>query len=145
MVNPPFILADADADAVRGALPTLGRELCDAMGLRPALKLMHQWGGSRVFIPSTLCEASALADLLGHEAATALVSRFGGATLEPPSLRSIERLLRDNAIRADFDAGASRRELVRRFALTDRQVRSVLSASAASEPRTFPGVGERDA
>lgn len=136
-----FLVATADEAAVTQALPATGRELAEAIGLLPTLELMRSFGGSRLFVPSGIADAQSLCDVLGRDAAAALVARYGGNSLEPATLQAVERLLRDNAIRADFDAGASLHELVRRYRLTGRAIRTILKASAATAPRRFAGVG----
>ena len=115
----------------------MARELVDAIGLRAALELMRRYGGAKVFIPASLTPDSRLVQEFGVEVATKLVAAMPSTSIEPPTLRSVERLLRDNAVRHDFDAGASVNDLALRYRITHRQTRAILAASTAVEPRAI--------
>lgn len=137
MTDSFFRAALSDPAAVVAALPSQARELAETIGLLPTLELLRRLGGLRVFIPAKL-SAKLVVEVGCPDVAAKLVEAIGGSAIEPPSLASVQRLLRDNAIRADFDAGATPNELVARYRLTQRRLRTLLKASAATAPRSQP-------
>jgi Mor transcription activator family len=138
-MTPACLRAAADdPEAVLRVLPVQAREIAMAIGLSATIELMRLYGGHRLFVPAVVSDK--LIAEIGVELAAALVEARGGTTIESPSLRSIERLLRDNAIRADFDAGVSVAELVGRYRLSDRHIRVTLTARATTAPSTRPAV-----
>jgi hypothetical protein len=137
-MSPSLTVATVDQDAIINAMPATARDLVSAIGFLPTLDLLQKFGGKRLFVPSKLTEESKLIAALGRDVAEALVKRMGGSQLEPPMMSSVERLLRDNAIRADFDAGATVPELVDRYRLTQRHLRKVLKASPDASPARRP-------
>jgi hypothetical protein len=130
-----FIVAEADALAVLGVLPESARQLAEVVGLPLTLELMRALGGRPTFVRLKMHAGSPLAAVVGPEAAQALHERFGGSFLEVPRLVAVERMLRDNAIRADFDAGATPNELAARYGVTARRIRATLTASPCTAPR----------
>lgn len=143
------MVATADRQAVLAVMPETARELVEAIGFDDALQFLRKHGGKRVFIPGSLPEDGGhwlIADF-GHDLAARLVRYFDGAHLEVPMLSSVERLLRDNAIRSDFDAmcRAGERDpmkaLVERYRMTQRYLRKLLKASPSTSPRMRPQHG----
>lgn len=119
-------LSDADIIAV---MPKTAVELVDVLGLQRTLDLLHRIGGSRPFVPKpgNLSDDSELVRQVGMDAAVELSAVFGGCHIEVPLLISVERLLRNQALRAEFDQGATVNNLARRFGLTNRHVRTVIA------------------
>lgn len=129
----PAVAPAVDDRAIVFAMPALGRELVGALGLMPTLALLRKFGGMRAFVPAKLSDdpselVSSLLAALGRPTVKALIERFGGNLLELPLMASVERVLRDNALRAEFDAGAGVRTLVARYGLTNRTIRKLLKA-----------------
>lgn len=134
--------------AILAAMPWQARHLADTIGLVDALIFMDRLGGKRMFIPTELPKDQShwLLRDFGIDLAEKLVRYFDGSHLEVPMLSSVERLLRDNMIRADFDemcASVRRDEamhaLTERYRLTQRYLRKLLKASHTTVPRCVPG------
>lgn len=136
--TPSFLTAASSQDEIVAAMPASARELVEIIGFLPTLEVLRKFGGKRVFIPSKLNDDSRIIAELGREVAEKLVARMGGARFEPPMLTSVERRLRDNAIRRDFDARVPMDDLVDRYRMTQRHIRKLLNASTATEPAQRP-------
>src|SRR5258706_13428626 len=111
---------------VTAALPPRGRELLDVLGVSDTLELMRKFGGKRRCVPCKLVEGEPqqIVAALGRDLAEKLVDAMPGSRIEPPMLVSVERLLRDNAIRADYDSGEfTTDQLVDRYRVTNRHLR----------------------
>ena len=128
-------------------MPESARELVSAIGFLPALDMLNHFGGMRVFIPRKPPGGDhPLVVALGAEVVGKLSEWFGSSAFHVPRVASVERLLRDNAIRSDFDAGMTNgvpgveimRELVSRYDLTERHIRKALSANGSVSPRARP-------
>ena len=138
---PQFVIATIDHAAVVAVMPATARELVEVIGFDATLDVLRKFGGKRLFVPSKLVEGFShrIVDELGLEVAEKLVEAMGGSRLEPPMLASVERLLRDNAIRADYDSGSyTMDDLVDRYHVTQRHLRKVLKASPSTMPRHRP-------
>lgn len=70
-----------------------------------------------------------LVRLVGIEATMAIAEEFGGLSLYFPKLDRLSARLRDERIRAEYNSGRSIQELARRYGLSDRRVREILSES----------------
>ena len=151
VVDPPpppprLVLAAADRDAIVAAMPPTARELVDVIGFDETIKVLRNFGGKRLFVPAKLIEGNSykLVEELGREIAEKLVDAMGGTRLEPPMIASVARLLRDNAIRSDYDRMCADGEqcpmdrLVDRYQVTQRHIRKVLKASMSTAPRQRP-------
>lgn len=125
-------LAPAQHAAVVALMPTLGHELVELIGFEPTITLLHAHGGKRMFIKAVESPDGRLAQCLGAELTAKMSGHFGRDHLELPTLDRVKKLLRDNALRAAFDAGASVNDLMDRFGLSQRHVRKLLTASAAT-------------
>lgn len=136
--EPDFIAAVADEAAVYEVLPPLARELVRVLGFKPALQFMQVFGGTRLSMAKGYEQVERLV-ARGIERGTAekLVEFVGGGHFEPPGLASVERLLRDTAVRHAYDEGVAPAELARRFHITQRTVRAVLSRAVATAPRSL--------
>jgi hypothetical protein len=133
-------LTPSDEAAVRAALPPLGREIEGLVGIERCLVLLRAHGGTRSFI-SRSATASKFAGCLDADGLALIHAHFSAGHLELPRLHALERLLRDNAIRADFDSGGvSLSELSARYRLTQRYLRRLLASKAGADgPRCLPG------
>ena len=77
-----------------------------------------------------------VAELIGLELTLALVERFGGAYIRVPRCEGLMREIRDNGIRALYDAGGCTiRTLAVRFHLTDRRISDILNSDNAKVPQ----------
>lgn len=104
----------------------------EVLGFEPTIRLLQAHGGKRMFIATVQKPDGRLAQCIGPELTARLVNYFGRNAIEWPTLDRVKKLLRDNALRAAFDADATTDELVNRFGLSQRHVRKLLTASAAT-------------
>jgi hypothetical protein len=132
-----------DETAICDAMPPLAREMVSLMGFESTMSLCRKLGGLKVSVPRSLSADSRLVQLLGLDMANRLMTKYGGEQIEVPLLASVGRLLRDNAIRADFDGGSTVDELAQRYQLTSRSIYIVLKASPNVQPRG-PSPPKRD-
>jgi Mor family transcriptional regulator len=133
-----LMFSGADEALITAAMPETGKELVGVIGFMPTIRLLAQLGGKRVFIQRTPAEDSRIVKAIGMELAEALGGHRGGHHMELPRLTSAERMLRDNALRADFDAGVPMDAIVDRYGITQRHARKILKASASVSPRAAP-------
>lgn len=144
------VIGAADERAILAAMSPVAREIVSAIGLPATLELLWQrgLGGKRLVIPARLTDTSPLVAQVGMDAAQRLVEHMGGPIqriIDLPMLVPLRRLLRDNAIRADFDAGVSENTLVDRYGMPGRTIRKILAADVATSPRRLPAKPLRDA
>lgn len=68
-----------------------------------------------------------LVRLVGMEATMAIAEEFGGLSLYFPKLDRLSARLRDERIRAEYKDGYTIQELARRYGLSDRRIREIIS------------------
>lgn len=135
----PFRVTTADAEAITEAMSPLAQRLVRILGFLPALDFIRHFGGRRKYIPRTrIRDDSKIVDVVGRAGADALAKQFGGTLLHVPLMCSVERLLRDNAIRSDYDNGATMCELVAHYKLHERTIRRLLATRPDVSPRHRP-------
>ncbi|WP_235726579.1 Mor transcription activator family protein [Methylocaldum szegediense] len=130
-------------------LPDSLKALREHLSLKQILRLVEEFGGSKVYIPdadSSNIEQSALAQALGLEIAQALAtSDYRGGYFWVPKADGLARAVRNIEIARLRKEGASIASLSRLFRLTDRQVYGVLKAAkhqeAANADRAPPSSG----
>lgn len=77
-----------------------------------------------------------VAEIIGLDKTLALVERFGGAYIRVPRCEGLLREIRDNSIRALYDAGGCTvRSLAVRFRLTDRRISDILNNTNSKIPQ----------
>ena len=86
-------------------------------------KLCQAFGGTRVFIPRGYSDDHPLVELLGVEAATRLIRRFGGTQQSIPMAKSNRK--RDEAIRNDWMDGMTKRKIALKYGLSERSVHRI--------------------
>lgn len=130
-------------------LPATARELAQLIGLQKALRLVETLGGTTFPVPKRETKLgelrfNVLADVVGVEAADAMVRRFSGTDLYIPRCAEALRNARDAAICAEYDRliqTMSGNEAVQRLArthrLSDRHIFNILKR----EPVTTVNVG----
>lgn len=88
---------------------------------------MHRRSGLVIlYVPKTIRPDHHLVGILGWEAASKLVSAFGGEMLQPATCFGIRIGERNSAIHAKRRSGVSVQSIAREFHISDRQVRNVL-------------------
>ncbi|MBL8316085.1 MAG: hypothetical protein JNK55_20300 [Rubrivivax sp.] len=141
---PSLKLTASQEASIVDAMPGLARELVAVVGLTPVLQLLRSFGGSRRFLPKTAPWPAEIRQAIGDDATTKMQKYLGGAHIELPRAAGVERLLRDNSIRADFDAGESLNALACRHHTTQRYIRRILGEPLASDALCCAPGWERD-
>lgn len=112
----------------------LADTLVETIGLEAAQCLVREYGGKQIKVPDGSGRAGAFSawmdEALGVEPARALRATFGGECITVPMLYAQMLAARDRLIVADYDAGLSMLELVRKYKLTERQIRTILNRPA---------------
>lgn len=106
-------------------------DIRDEFGDDAAAAMVEAFGGSKLYVPQHLGRDHRLVEALGLQVARWLHREFRGAYLEVPSCKSADRAARDETMRSEAAAGASLAELARRYRLSRRHVRRIVSDAAA--------------
>lgn len=70
-------------------------------------------------------EQKALAELIGLDGFRNLVRAFNGTSIYVPKIESIEKIVRDERIKDEFDGG-NYRELALKYGLTETWIRNIV-------------------
>ena len=128
-------LCSADRATIMQTLPASAREIVRCIGFDAGMLFIHVFGWQRAFVQRTPEPGNAIVAAIGMQAATLLGSLLGGHHHEISAMTAVRRLLRDIAVCASFDGGASVNNLAVLHGLTARHVRKVLQASPDIYPR----------
>lgn len=112
-------------------LPASLRDVVDLIGLPATLRLVEHYGGLiAVYVPRDIEPDHPLAQAIGLTAARKLATHYGADCLRniPRCVDGLRRL-RNAEIRQRRDAGESPASIARAFALTERQVWTILAES----------------
>lgn len=108
----------------------IAAEIVDVVGFEKAAQLFVYYGGKQLKIPfgtgSTGAFAARLIELLGEDGYKAFVARFGGESMTIPKGKPAALIARNRKIVADYDAGSTMLNLVQRYDLSERQLRTIL-------------------
>lgn len=104
------------------SLPPQLKLLVQRIGYAATLKLIRARGGQQVWLPKKATADRVLAQIIGHSALAKLVAHHGGERLELPKEDKILIQLRDQALFARREQGATESELAREFNITRRWV-----------------------
>lgn len=105
-------------------------EIVRVLGCEAAGRFFAAYGGKQILIadgtgrPGTF--AAALIRLLGGKKFKMLQAHFGGERFTVPKGKAQAMIARNRQIVADYDAGATLLELVRKYDLTERRIRDIL-------------------
>jgi hypothetical protein len=114
-------------------LPTSMVELSEVIGLRHALAIAEAAGGTLIRIPlgrgPRASTAQRLQSLIGEAAYVTLVAHYGGCAINVPRCVKARRLARNWLILSAYDEGQSVTSLAKQYALTERQIRTILNRS----------------
>lgn len=110
-------------------LPPQLREIAELIGLAAATELVSAYGGTRLYIPSQPGPDHVFVRTFGAAAADRLARARGGTYIDVPRCVASVRAARDRAIVHDGMAGATQRELARRYGMTERNVRLIWRAA----------------
>lgn len=113
------------------------RTLVETIGLGATQRLVQEFGGKQLRIPDgsgrTGTFSTWLDEALGIEAARKLRAMFGGESITVPKLHAQTLAARDRLIVADYDGGLPMIELIRKYSLTQRQIRTILCRPAGDD------------
>lgn len=116
-------------EALRGVtaedLPASLRDICEVIGLEPALSLVAAYGGTRVPVPASCQPNSRMARAIGLEPAVALARHYARDQIYIPSLLAVGRPRRDREIVAAHERGDKITALARRYRISERQVQKI--------------------
>lgn len=108
--------------------------LKSVIGNEAATQLMQskEFGGMSLEIPKTDKGRGAplvahLTEVIGEAAVIALIAHFGGEKIYIPRDAQVARQQRNKNIIYQYSSGASVRELVGQYTLSDRHIRSILN------------------
>ncbi len=107
--------------------------LIDAIGYPGTMALVKALGGKQIKIPSGRGPGSTSAwldELLGVETARRLRAAFASEIVSVPKLTAQAKAARNRAIVHDFDRSVPMLEIVLKYDLTERQIRTILSQPA---------------
>lgn len=109
----------------------IAEEIVSIVGYPAAARLFSHYGGRQVKIPNGGGKAglfvARLIELLGEDGYKSLIERFGGEQLTIPKGKPAALIARNRQIVADYTAGASMLDLIQRYDLCQRQIRSILN------------------
>lgn len=74
-------------------------------------------------------EQKTLAELIGMDAFRSLVRAFNGTSIYIPKIESLEKTVRDQLIKEEFDGG-NYRELALKYGLTETWIRNIVLEKA---------------
>ena len=74
-------------------------------------------------------EQKSLAELIGLEAFKSLVRNFNGTSIYIPKIESLEKTVRDELIKEEFDGG-NYKELALKYGLTETWIRNIVLEKA---------------
>ncbi|MDQ1196517.1 helix-turn-helix domain-containing protein [Agrobacterium sp. SORGH_AS 787] len=103
--------------------PLLNR-IADVAGERAALILGREKAGQQIYIPGTVTPEHWLSQLVGYDAAVAIVGAFGIQNIVIPAALAGEKIRRARVIAELLDNGYSINEIVRRTGVSFSTVRN---------------------
>jgi hypothetical protein len=116
------------SDSTVDALPQLVDDLRELIGLPAALALVEVRGGIKLYVPESAPDDHELVRLIGRDATDLLISVYAREWLSIPRCAARMRRQRDDEILRQYTVGeASAYALARKFELTERHVRRILS------------------
>ncbi len=102
------------------------RELSNVIGLADAIEVVRRWGGRDMYVPVKVESGDPLALTLGLDTARRMVAHYGGQRLQLPAERNALLDLRNAAIIAQHDGGASMESIGLQYGLTRQAVSHIL-------------------
>lgn len=116
-------------------LPGILRDIARLIGLPGTLQLVKHYGGVRLYVPKRFDPDHVLVKVLGQPAVIKLIEHFGGeAHFDIPKALVAANAVRNAGIRGEY-AELSQSQLARKYNLTERQVRNILSGAEDDDPQ----------
>lgn len=101
-------------------------ELIALIGEGAFVNLSCVFGGQKLYIGTTENTLQKLTIVVGREAAEKMIKAYSGGWITIPKHTAASIALRNKRIIQDCDAGATIRQLVQKYELSDRQISYVL-------------------
>ena len=113
----------------RAAVNYIGvfQEVCQLIGEEAIAKLVAEYGGTRLYLPTMIKPEHPLCHLLGQEIAQKLAGEFSGLSVEIPRAVRLHIGQRNALIFADRALGTSQRKLALKYRMTERNIRNILN------------------
>src|SRR5690606_29772942 len=102
--------------------PPILRRVADELGDDVALKLMREFGGTRIKLPRNPGPGTRLATLLGAEMARRVVGLLGHGELPVPTCAAVTQAMWRRDVRAARRDGATISAIARRYGVSERTV-----------------------
>jgi len=106
-------------------LPHSLQEIAEIIGNGLAVRLSADFGGTEIYIPKKAEADHPLVQAIGHDAAGKLAAWAGGSRLEIPRAVGFHGGRRQAQIKADVEAGLSKKQAARKHLVTTRWVRKI--------------------
>jgi len=123
-------------------LPGLLHDIAMVVGVEAALIISDEFGGNTIYLAKWhegkkeyTTVISQLINGIGADAARLLCQLYGGTHLTIPSCKNLIIKMRNQAICGEVKRGVKQRDLVRKYGISDRQIRNIISAGA-KQPST---------
>ncbi len=101
-------------------------EISNVIGISNTLKLVREYGGTRIYLPKQLSNDHELVETIGQTMAQKLYKHFGAiGTIEIPKARSLTIAQRNHQIKHEKQS-STRKILALKYALTERQITNIL-------------------
>lgn len=123
-------------------------QLVNAIGQRATLALAASLGGKQIKLLNGRGKPGALAahieEIIGASGLQALVAHFGGEDFTVPKCHAQVLAARNRQIVADYDSGTfTMLELIHKWKLTQRQLRTILNSPVAETTLGGPPVDDK--
>ncbi|ADX02988.1 MULTISPECIES: Mor transcription activator family protein [Acinetobacter calcoaceticus/baumannii complex] len=126
-------IADAPAyfteKEILGLIPENFIFVTQLIGIRSALNMIDEYGGTKVFIPHkhALELHHEIAQVIGLNKLQQLSEQMGNCYIEIPMGRPIICAMRNRMVRDHAEKGWSKAKLARKFGITQRRIRGILN------------------
>jgi hypothetical protein len=107
-------------------LPDTVREIAEVVGVNSALKLSGRVRHRKLYVPKEFKEGHWIATEIGESEARRLSKTFGGCLLDLASCFALRTAQRREAMRREYQAGASVHDLMARHGMSKRGVQYAL-------------------
>ncbi len=104
------------------------KRLTETLGFSDAIEIVRRWGGRELYVPVTVGPYDPLTLTLGGDLAKRLVEHWGGQRLALPAERNALLDMRNEAIVAAVDSGASHQDVAIQYGLRRQSVGHIVRA-----------------
>ena len=114
-------------------MPRELRNLIEAIGAGPAVRLVRRFQGQRLYVPELVGGNHPIARCIGLEATRRLQATYAGDCFEVPLAKSTDRVIRNAEIRRLYNAGEKASNLAQQFRMRLRSIRRILAEGGSRE------------